>query len=68
VLAHPRFRAAYDFLLLRGEAGEVPKDLCEWWTAYQEEHVDQQAQQTPSTRPRRRRRNRSRRKPEGSST
>jgi poly(A) polymerase len=68
VLAHPRFRAAYDFLLLRGEAGEVPKDLCEWWTAYQEEHVDQQQKPPPSTRPRRRRRNRSRRKPEGKTT
>jgi len=29
---HPRFRAAYDFLLLRAEAGEVESVLAEWWT------------------------------------
>lgn len=40
---HPRFRAAYDFLLLREAAGEIPPGLGDWWTAYQEgdEH-DQQ--------------------------
>ena len=27
LLEHPRFRAAYDFLLLRSEAGEAPKEL-----------------------------------------
>lgn len=35
-LEHRRFRAAYDFLLLRGEAGEVSPTLCEWWTRIQE--------------------------------
>ena len=34
VLGHPRFRAAYDFLLLRGEAGEVSKETCQWWTGF----------------------------------
>ncbi|MDX5379636.1 MAG: polynucleotide adenylyltransferase PcnB [Halomonas sp.] len=33
---HPRFRAAYDFLLLRESAGEIEPGLGEWWTAYQE--------------------------------
>ncbi|MCE8035870.1 MAG: polynucleotide adenylyltransferase PcnB [Halomonas sp.] len=33
---HPRFRAAYDFLLLREAAGEIEPGLGEWWTAYQE--------------------------------
>lgn len=33
---HPRFRAAYDFLLLRVETGEASKELAEWWTRYQE--------------------------------
>lgn len=32
---HPRFRAAYDFLLLREAAGEVPAGLGDWWTAFQ---------------------------------
>lgn len=33
---HPRFRAAYDFLLLRAEAGEAEPELCDWWTDFQE--------------------------------
>jgi poly(A) polymerase len=33
---HPRFRAAYDFLLLRAETGEASKDLAHWWTRFQE--------------------------------
>lgn len=35
-LEHPRFRAAYDFLLLREEAGETEAGLGQWWTRYQE--------------------------------
>ena len=33
---HKRFRAAYDFLLLRELAGEQTEQLGEWWTEYQE--------------------------------
>ena len=32
---HPRFRAAYDLLLLREQAGEIPRGLGDWWTAFQ---------------------------------
>ena len=32
---HPRFRAAYDFLLLREEAGEELNELGQWWTNFQ---------------------------------
>ena len=32
---HPRFRAAYDFLLLREEAGEQLNSLGQWWTDFQ---------------------------------
>ncbi len=35
LLSHPRFRAAYDFLLLRAEAGLVPAELATWWTELQ---------------------------------
>lgn len=42
LLSHPRFRAAYDFLLLRGEAGEVDPALCRWWTEIQEESSEAQ--------------------------
>lgn len=33
---HPRFRAAYDFLLMREQAGENLQGLGAWWTHYQE--------------------------------
>ncbi|NOT16124.1 MAG: polynucleotide adenylyltransferase PcnB [Methylotenera sp.] len=34
LLTHPRYRAGYDFLLLRCESGEVHAELGEWWTAF----------------------------------
>ena len=40
LLDHPRFRAAYDFLVLRTEAGELPPDRAAFWTEVQEEGVD----------------------------
>ena len=36
VFCNSRFRAAYDFLLLREESGEELKGLGEWWTKFQE--------------------------------
>ncbi|WP_447530070.1 polynucleotide adenylyltransferase PcnB [Vreelandella sp. TE19] len=33
---HPRFRAAFDLLLLREQAGEIPRGLGEWWEAFQQ--------------------------------
>ncbi len=35
LLEHPRFRAAYDFLLLRTETGTENSELAEWWTKFQ---------------------------------
>ena len=34
-LKHPRFRAAYDFLLLREKAASNKKHLGDWWTDFQ---------------------------------
>lgn len=34
LLTHPRYRAGYDFLLLRCESGELPMELGEWWTTF----------------------------------
>ena len=73
---HPRFRAAYDFLLLREAAGEIEPGLGEWWTAYQEgdEHEQQRLLEKSRTdtapgggRSRRRPRKRRRRSSPGSS-
>jgi len=64
LLSHPRFRAAYDFLLLRNQSGEDLQELCDWWTDFQEMDEAKQAVATRSSegnggrkrRPRRRRR------------
>mgnify|MGYP005848703925 CR=1 FL=1 len=62
LLEHPRFRAAYDFLLLRGAAGEVEQELCDWWTQIQDQAPEARAERVAAGRPRKRRRPR-RRKP-----
>lgn len=36
LLQHPRFRAAYDFLLIRALAGDESVELADWWTTFQE--------------------------------
>jgi poly(A) polymerase len=59
LLTHPRFRAAYDFLLLRAEAGEVPTETGDWWTELQTENPQEPVQTTTRTRPQKRRRKRS---------
>jgi len=43
LLAHERFRAGYDFLLLRCESGEVDPELGEWWTKFQDASGDARA-------------------------
>ncbi|MBV6417250.1 MAG: Poly(A) polymerase I [Steroidobacteraceae bacterium] len=35
LLEHPRFRAAYDLLLLRAGLGLAPPDMAAWWTTLQ---------------------------------
>jgi poly(A) polymerase len=42
-LANKRFRAAYDFLLLREAAGEDLGGLGQWWTEYQSADADTRA-------------------------
>ncbi|MDA1331236.1 MAG: polynucleotide adenylyltransferase PcnB [Proteobacteria bacterium] len=41
-LRHGRFRAGYDFLELRGFAGEVAEELVEWWRYFQELPLEDQ--------------------------
>jgi len=69
-LEHPRFRAAYDFLLLREQSGEDHQGLGAWWTEFQSSDETQRekmaAEQQDTSRnkrgrrPRRRRSNNSR--------
>ncbi len=41
LMEHQRFRAAYDFLCLRSESGEIDDELCKWWTLFQEVDMDE---------------------------
>ncbi|MDH3514582.1 MAG: polynucleotide adenylyltransferase PcnB, partial [Gammaproteobacteria bacterium] len=62
-----RFRAAYDFLLLRAETGEADQALADWWTRFQAvgEHERQAmvAEVAPSGKSGGKKRRRRRRKP-----
>jgi len=67
LLEHPRFRAAYDFMLLRCESGEMDTELGEWWTQFQDADVDTRtAMLKTDSSPAKKRRKRRRRKPGGS--
>jgi poly(A) polymerase len=60
LMGHKRFRAAYDFLLLREESGEKLDNLGAWWTNFQEENPIEQTSSPedsrgPARRPRKRR-------------
>jgi poly(A) polymerase len=61
LLEHPRFRAAYDFLELRGISGEVPMALVDWWTKFQDasDH-EREAMLKPDEAPKKGRRSRGR--------
>jgi poly(A) polymerase len=48
MMEHPRFRAAYDFILLREQAGENLNGLGQWWTDFQ--NSDDQAKQKMANR------------------
>lgn len=67
LLSHPRFRAAYDFLMLRAQAGEPLAEVGEFWTRLQAaEEGDRETLLAPSAgRPadkKKRRRRRGKRK------
>lgn len=64
VLGHPRFRAAYDFLLLRAEAGEADPELAQWWTRFQAVDAAERARMLGGSPTRKRKRRK--RKPKSS--
>lgn len=69
LLEHPRFRAAYDLLLLRAEQGLAPAEMAQWWTRIQEVSAEERVrmadelagQKSRPEAPRKRRRRRRRR-------
>ena len=67
LLENKRFRAAYDFLLLRAETGEADTALADWWTRFQTAGDDERramvAQIAPTAGTGQRKRRRRRRRP-----
>ena len=55
ILKHKRFRAAYDFLLLREQAGEKLNNLGEWWTLYQNKNEAERLTMQKKRKPRKQR-------------
>ena len=69
LLEHRRFRAAYDFMMLRAEVGDVDLDTAHFWTDVQKQNVEERMQsfgiqQKKTTPGKRRRRPRRRRNPD----
>ena len=67
LLGHPRYRAAFDFLVLRAETGEADPELADWWAYFQTASEAEQKAMTreggPPPAPGRSRRRRGPRKP-----
>ncbi len=60
LVEHRRFRAAYDFLLLREQAGEDTGELGSWWTDIQELSPEQRLEKVASAQDHRKRPGRTR--------
>ncbi|MEI8035796.1 MAG: polynucleotide adenylyltransferase PcnB, partial [Betaproteobacteria bacterium] len=57
LLELPRFRAGYDFMLLRCQSGELDMELADWWTQFQEvEASEREEMLLPDAIPKKRRR------------
>ncbi|MEE4300198.1 MAG: polynucleotide adenylyltransferase PcnB [Pseudomonadales bacterium] len=54
LLDHPRFRAAYDFLVVREQAGEGTGGTGAWWTRYQDADEDRRESMRSALAPGRR--------------
>jgi poly(A) polymerase len=66
LLEQPRFRAAYDFLLLRCASGEVDGELGTWWTEFQDASAERRAEMlVPDAPGGAKKRRRRRKKPSG---
>ncbi|MDH4286572.1 MAG: polynucleotide adenylyltransferase PcnB [Gallionella sp.] len=65
LLEQPRFRAAFDFLLLRCASGEVDDELGLWWDEFQDASAERQAEMLrPERAGDKKRRRKPRRKPD----
>jgi poly(A) polymerase len=57
LLEQPRFRAGFDFLMMRCESGEVDREIGQWWEAFQAAEPEDRARMlVKAAEPRKRRR------------
>jgi poly(A) polymerase len=63
MIEQPRFRAGYDFLLLRAESGEIEQELADWWTTFMDTDGDQRAAMLLPAKPGEAKKRRRKRKP-----
>jgi len=69
LLEQPRFRAAFDFLLLRCASGEADEELGLWWDEFQDAGAERRAEMLlPERAGEKKRRRRPRRKPKTAAT
>ena len=70
LLEQPRFRAGFDFLLLRCASGEVDDELGLWWDEFQNVSAERRAEmlQPEQAADKKRRRRKPRKKPEATAT
>ncbi len=71
LIEQPRYRAAWDFLRLRAQSGEIPADVPQWWDDFAHAgHDEREAliRQAPADDDAAKKRRRRRRKPNGGST
>jgi poly(A) polymerase len=68
LLTHPRYRAGYDFLLLRCESSELPMELGEWWTAFANADGEARAAMLQADTAPKKRKKRNRKKPTGANS
>jgi len=67
LIKHPMFRAAYDFLLLRAQAGDENPEMAEWWTQFINADDDARAQLLSNANEGKGKRRRKKRKPKNTS-
>jgi poly(A) polymerase len=65
-MENPRFRAAYDFILLREQTGESLDGLGDWWTRYQDVSEDERQNMVQKLNTGKPRKRRPRRRPQSS--
>ncbi len=71
LIEQPRYRAAWDFLRLRAQSGEIPMDVPQWWDDFAHAGHDQREaliRQAPASDAPAKKRRRRRRKPDGGDT